>query len=174
MQPVQTCIHSDMKFEETLENAQWVNKKFWILKNFSRILEKFHFSISISRHFHFTFHSRSRSKCIFISLFTLDLDLKAFAFHFSFSKWVNQIFISLFTSRTKSEREIFSLSLLELSISTLAGHWLFSFPRYGQKSKQNTEIQKSLIYFFENPKSPQESGRFDTSGSPVALFIPEI
>ena len=46
---------------------------FSILENFSRILEKFHFSISISRHFHFTFH---------------------------FSKRVNQIFISLFTSRT--------------------------------------------------------------------------
>ena len=26
----------------------------------------------------------------------------------------------------------------------------------------------------ENPKSPQKSGRFDTSGSPVALFVAEI
>ena len=34
---------------------------FLILKNFSRILEKFHFAISISSQFHFTFRSRSRS-----------------------------------------------------------------------------------------------------------------
>jgi len=25
-----------------------------------------------------------------------------------------------------------------------------------------------------NPKSPRKSGRFDTSGSPVALFVAEI
>ena len=75
---------------------------FRIYQEFSRILEKFHFSISISRHFYFTFHSRSRSWDIFISLFTLDLDIKVFSFHFSFSKWVNQIFISLFTSRTSN------------------------------------------------------------------------
>ena len=98
---------------------------FLILKNFSKILEKFHFSISISRHFQFTFHSRSRFWDIFISLFTLDLDIKAFSFHFSFSKWVNQIFISLFTSRNKWTRIPFHFSLLELLISTLAGHcWL--------------------------------------------------
>merc|ERR1712074_12318 len=48
-------------------------RKFSKKIEFSRILEKFHFSISISMHFHFTFH---------------------------FSKRVNQIFISLFTSRT--------------------------------------------------------------------------
>jgi len=97
--------------------------EFLILKNFSRILEKFHFSISISRHFHFTFHSRSRSWDIFISLFTLDLDIKAFSFHFSFSKWVKLIFISLFTSRNEWTRFSFHFSLLELPISTLAGHW---------------------------------------------------
>ena len=131
MQPVQICIHSGMQFEETFKNAQWVNKKILILKNFSRILEKFHFSISISRHFHFTFHSRSRSQGIFISLFILDLDLKAFAFHFSFSKWVNKIFISLFTSRKKCERESFSLLLLKLSIFTLAGHWMDVVWLYG-------------------------------------------
>ena len=94
---------------------------FLILKNFSRILKKFHFSISISRQFHFTFHSRSRFWGIFISLFTLDLDIKAFSFHFSFSKWVNQIFISLFTSRNEWTRFPFHFSLLELPISTLAG-----------------------------------------------------
>ena len=43
---------------------------FSILENFSRILEKFHFSISISRHFHFTFHFSKRVNQIFISLFT--------------------------------------------------------------------------------------------------------
>ena len=96
---------------------------FFILKNFSKFLEKFHFSISISRHFQFTFHSRSRFWDIFISLFTLDLDIKAFSFHFSFSKWVNQIFISLFTSRNEWTRFPFHFSLLELPISTLAGHW---------------------------------------------------
>ena len=48
---------------------------FLILKNFSKFLEKFHFSISISRHFQFTF--------------TLDLDIKAFSFHFSFAKIVH-------------------------------------------------------------------------------------
>ena len=76
--------------------------EFLILKNFSRILEKFHFSISISRHFHFTFHSRSRSWDIFISLFILEMGEPDFYFTFHFSKWVNQIFISLFTSRTSN------------------------------------------------------------------------
>ena len=95
---------------------------FRIYQEFSRILEKFHFSISISRHFHFTFHSRSRSWDIFISLFTLDLDIKAFSFHFSFSKLVNHIFISLFTSRNEWTRFSFHFSLLELPISTLAEH----------------------------------------------------
>ena len=85
-------------------------KKIRILDNFSRILEKFHFSISISRHFHFTFHSRSRSQGIFISLFILDLELKAFVFHFSFSKWVNQIFISLFTSQKKVKENFFTFT----------------------------------------------------------------
>ena len=49
--------------------------------------------------------------------------IKAFSFHFSFSKWVNQIFISLFTSRNEWTRFPFHFSLLELPISTLAGHW---------------------------------------------------
>ena len=98
--------------------------EFLILKNFSRILEKFHFSISISRQFHFTFHSRSRFWGIFISLFTLDLDIKAFSFHFSFSKWVKLIFISLFTSRNEWNRFSFHFSLLDFPISTLAGHCL--------------------------------------------------
>ena len=98
---------------------------FRIYQEFSRILEKFHFSISISRHFHFTFHSRSRSWDIFISLFTLDLDIKAFSFHFSFSKLVNHIFISLFTSRNEWTRFSFHFSLLKLPIPTLAGHWHF-------------------------------------------------
>ena len=74
---------------------------FLILKNFSRILEKLHFSIS--RHFHFTFHSRSRSWAIFISLFILEMSEPDFHFTFHFSKWVSQIFFSL----------------LKLSISTL-------------------------------------------------------
>ena len=95
---------------------------FLILKNFSRILEKFHFSISISRQFHFTFHSRSRFWGFFISLFILDLDLKAFSFHFKFSKWLKLIFISLF----------------ELSISTLAGHCHFWWKFCGS------------VFFFEN------------------------
>ena len=56
-----------------------------ILKNFLRILEKFHFSIS--RQFHFTFHSLSLSWGL--------------SFHFSFSNWVKLIFISLFTSRNE-------------------------------------------------------------------------
>ena len=101
--------------------------EFLILKNFSRILEKFHFSISISRQFHFTFHSRSRFWGIFISLFTLDLDIKAFSFHFSFSKWVKLIFISLFTSRNEWNRFSFHFSLLDFPISTLAGHWSVLF-----------------------------------------------
>ena len=104
---------------------------FLILKNFSRILEKSHFSISISRQFHFTFHSRSRFWGIFISLFTLDLDIKAFSFHFSFSKWVKLIFISLFTSRNEWNRFSFHFSLLDFPISTLAGHCLIQ--QFSQK-----------------------------------------
>ena len=76
---------------------------FLILKNFSRILEKFHFSISISRHFHFTFHSRSRSQCIFVSLFTLENSERKTKFTFHFSKRVKAVQISLFFSRKKSE-----------------------------------------------------------------------
>ena len=76
---------------------------FLILKNFSRILEKFHFSISISRHFHFTFHSRSRFQGIFISLFTLEMSERKNKFTFHFSKKVKAFQISLFFSRKKSE-----------------------------------------------------------------------
>ena len=74
---------------------------FLILKNFSRILEKFHFSISISRHFHFTFHSRSQG--IFISLFILEMSERKTKFTFQFSKRVKAFQISLFFSRKKSE-----------------------------------------------------------------------
>ena len=45
------------------------------------------------------------------------------------------------------------------------------------RNPTNTEIQKSRnpkIISFENLKSPKKSGRFDTRGSPVALFVPEI
>ena len=113
MQPVQICIHSDMKFEETLENSQW--EVFFLdsqefLENSREIsfldldLEAFSFhfslSISISRHFHFTFHSRSRSQGICISLFILEMSESDFhfTFHFSNKKW-RRIFFT-FTSRT--------------------------------------------------------------------------
>ena len=124
---------------------------FLILKNFSKILEKFHFSISISRHFQFTFHSRSRFWDIFISLFTLDLDIKAFSFHFSFSKWVNQIFISLFTSRNE-----ISISPLKLPISTLAGHWIGRVPtdddnmRKFEKCLFTDYIQRGFFNYIDN------------------------
>ena len=89
-------------------------RKFSKKIEFSRILEKFHFSISISRHFHFTFHFSKRVNQIFISLFTSRKQWNRFSFHFSlleksesnfhftlhFSKRVKQIFISLFTFRT--------------------------------------------------------------------------
>ena len=76
---------------------------FRIYQEFSRILEKFHFSISISRHFHFTFHSRSRFQGIFISLFTLEMSERKNKFTFHFSKRVKAFQISLFFSRKKSE-----------------------------------------------------------------------
>ena len=37
---------------------------------------------------------------------------------------------------------------------------------------KNPEIQKFI--FLGNLKSPKKSGSFDTSGSPVALFVPDI
>ena len=58
-----------------------------------------------------------------------------------------------------------------------------------KKTKENTEIQKLKKYrnpkklqksrnpqiqYFENLKSPKKSSSFDTSGSPVALFVPKI
>ena len=43
------------------------------------------------------------------------------------------------------------------------------------EKSRNTEIQKSKKYIFsENLKSSKKSGRFDTSGSAVALFVDEI
>ena len=45
------------------------------------------------------------------------------------------------------------------------------------KIAKNTKIKKSRNpkkNSLKNPKSPQKSGRFDTSGSPVALFVAEI
>ena len=66
--------------------------RYCVFKNFSRILEKFHFSISISKHFQFTFHSRfqgilisfsKRVNHIFISLLTSQKELIIFSFHFS-------------------------------------------------------------------------------------------
>ena len=105
---------------------------FRIYQEFSRILEKFHFSISISRQFHFTFHSRSRSWDIFISLFTLDLDIKAFSFHFSFSKLVNHIFISL------------------LEMSEPDFHFTFHFSNFQYPLSQDTDVcapkSKSVLY----------------------------
>ena len=88
-----------------------ISRKFSRNFNFSRILEKFHFSISISRHFHFTYH---------------------------FSKRLNQIFISLFTSQKKWIRFSFHFSLLELSISTLTGHW--SSQPYSHHNKHSLVI----------------------------------
>ena len=123
----------------------WTNKfrflDFLILKNFSRILEKFHFWISILRHFYFTFHSRSRFWGLFISLFFLDLDLKAFSFHFSFSKWVKLIFISLFISRNEWTRFSFHFSLLERPIPTFAGHCTHPHP--------STHPPVRLVWFSE-------------------------
>ena len=137
------------KFEIFL--ISWFSRISW---NFSKILEKFHFSVSISRHFQFTFHSRSRFWAIFISLFTLDLDIKAFSFHFSFSKWVNQIFISLFTSRNEWTRFPFHFSLLELPISPLAGHW--SPPPLKPKKGLNLQTKPTKIdptrSFLPSPK----------------------
>ena len=72
----------------SLQNEKYLDPNlriYLILKNFSRVLENFHFS-------------RSRSRGIFISLITSGKDWIRFSFHFS--KKVNQIFISLFTSRT--------------------------------------------------------------------------
>ena len=80
---------------------------FLILKNFSRILEKFHFSISISRHFHFTFHSRKEWTRFSVHFSLLGKSERDLSFTFHFSKRVNQIFISLFTSRKKWKRFIF-------------------------------------------------------------------
>ena len=80
--------------------------RYCVFKNFSRILEKFHFSISISKHFQFTFHSRfqgilisfsKRVNHIFISLLTSQKELIIFSFHFSLLG--------------KSERDSFSFSL---------------------------------------------------------------
>ena len=42
-----------------------------------------------------------------------------------------------------------------------------SMPRYGQKSQKKSRNP-------ENLKSPQKFGRFDLTGSPVALFVAEI
>ena len=80
---------------------------FLILKNFSRILEKFHFSISISRHFHFTFHSRKEWTRFSVHFSLLGKSERDLSFTFHFSKRVNQIFISLFTSRKKWKRLFF-------------------------------------------------------------------
>ena len=104
--------------------------KTFFFFGFGDFFENFQ-EISNSREFSRNITSRSRSRGIFISLFTLDLNLKAFVFHFSFSKWVNQIFISLFISQKKCEREIFSLLLLKLLIFTLAGHWMDVVWLYG-------------------------------------------
>ena len=41
-------------------------------------------------------------------------------------------------------------------------------------AKKSKKIQKSQKLFFFYPKNPQKYGRFDTSGSPVALFVAEI
>ena len=62
---------------------------FLILKNFSRILEKFHFSISISRHFHFTFHSRKEWTRFSVHFSLLGKSERDLSFTFHFSKRVN-------------------------------------------------------------------------------------
>ena len=59
---------------------------FLILKNFSRIPEKFHFWISISKHFHFTFHSRK--------------EWTRFSVHFSLLGKSERDYFFTFTSRT--------------------------------------------------------------------------
>ena len=47
--------------------------------------------------------------------------------------------------------------------------------RAARAAKKNANIQKSKnSIFYENLKSPQKSGCFDNSGSPVALFVAEI
>ena len=90
----------------------WNFLDFLILKNFSKILEKFHFSIS--KLFHFTFTSWSRFPVIFISLSLLDLHLKSFFF--------------ICTSRKKWMAFFLNFSLLECPRPTLAGHWLLLNP----------------------------------------------
>ena len=51
---------------------------------------------------------------------------------------------------------------------------MYSSSFRSQDIAKNTEIQKSENSFFLNLKSPQKSGRFDTRGSPVAFFVPEL
>ena len=122
--------------------------RYCVFKNFSRILEKFHFSISISKHFQFTFHSRFQGILI------------------SFSKRVNHIFMSLFTSRKeliifsfhfsllgKSERDFFfcNFSLLKLSISTLAGHCICptGTGTWQEESVKQLTAEQSLLSLIE-------------------------
>ena len=107
---------------------------FLILKNFSRILEKFHFSISISRQFHLTFHSPSRFWGIFISLFILDLDFEAFSFHFSFS--ISRHFYFIFHSRNEWNWFSFHFSLLEMSEPDF--HFTFHFSNFQYPLSQDT------------------------------------
>ena len=94
-------------------------RKFSRNFEFSRILEKFHFSISISRHFHFTFH---------------------------FSKRVNQIFISLFTSRKEWIRFSFHFSLLEKSETDF--HFTFHFSNFQYPLSQDTAMAKVQLACF--------------------------
>ena len=60
---------------------------FRIYQEFSRILEKFHFSISISRHFHFTFHSRNWLDTFLFHFSLLEMSEPDFHFTFHFSNF---------------------------------------------------------------------------------------
>ena len=113
---------------------------FLILKNFSRILEKFHFSISISRHFHFTFHSRKEWTRFSVHFSLLGKSERDLSFTFHFSKRVNQIFISLFTSRKKWKRLIFH----------------FHFSNFQYSLSQDTDCESRSENFPNNQESPKK------------------
>ena len=75
---------------------------------FSKILEKFYFSISISKLFHFTFTSH--------------LDFPSFLFHFHFSNLISTYYFFTCTSWKEWMAFFLHFSLLDCPKPTLAGH----------------------------------------------------
>ena len=154
-------------------------------QEFSKILQKFHFSIS--RHFHFTFHSRSRFQGIFISLFTLGKSESISNFtlfsrekrvKYAFLVMKNSKFLTIYISSWKRSPISYNNDLLVGSRSVIVTRlWKqinFTTSRFKDKLNVTEKLSLSFFLFISITRQWSEQRciqRFPTQSIHTALQV---